>query len=74
MGWCNSHPEGREKRTMRVQYRCTNARTSFEPEYREYCAIGLDNCIGCELAELRMIKVTQRQIDEDEKHELKRED
>jgi hypothetical protein len=46
----------------------------FEPEYREYCAIGLDNCIGCELAELRMIKVTQRQIDEDEKHELKRED
>ena len=57
---------------MRVQYRCINARMEFEPEYREYCAIGLDNCIGCKLVELRMVKVTQRQIDEDEKHELKR--
>jgi len=47
---------------------------SFEPEYREYCAIGLHDCTGCELVELRMVKVTQRQIAEDEKHELKRED
>ena len=58
---------------MKLQFRCTNARLDLDP-YREYCAIGLDNCIGCKLVELRMVKVTQRQIDEDEKHELKRED
>ena len=54
---------------MRVQYRCINARMEFEPEYREYCSLGLQNCTGCQLAELRMIKVTAKQLIEDEKHE-----
>ena len=54
---------------MRVQYRCINARMDFEPEYREYCALGLQNCTGCQVAELRRITVTTEQMIEDERHE-----
>ena len=54
---------------MRVQYRCINARMEFEPEYREYCSLGLQNCTGCQVAELRRITVTTEQMIEDERHE-----
>ena len=53
---------------MRVQYRCINARMEFDPAYREYCAIGLQSCIGCKLAELRMVTVTAKQQIEDDKY------
>ena len=56
---------------MRVQYRCINARMEFEPEYREYCAIGLTQCTGCKLSKFRTVKVTAKQMIEDEKHETK---
>ena len=52
---------------MKVQMRCTNARLDFDP-YREYCAIGLQNCTGCKLAELRTVTVTSKQMIEDEKY------
>ena len=53
---------------MRVQYRCINARMEFEPEYREYCAIGLQNCTGCKSVELRIVKVSANQLMEDDTH------
>ena len=53
---------------MRVQYRCIKARMEFEPEYREYCSLGLQNCTGCQVAELRRITVTTEQMIEDDIH------
>ena len=52
---------------MRVQFCCTNARLDLDP-YREYCAIGLQNCIGCQMAELRTVTVTANQMIKDEKY------
>ena len=47
---------------------CINHRIAFDPDYREYCAIGLQSCAGCKLAELRTVTVTSKTMIEDEKH------
>ena len=53
---------------MKIQHRCRHAKLDLEP-YREYCSLGLQNCVGCEMAELRTVKVTPKQMIEDARHE-----
>ena len=52
---------------MRLQFRCTNARLYLDP-YREYCALGLTQCAFCDKADLRMVKVSAKQMIQDDKH------
>lgn len=52
---------------MRVQYRCKHARISFDP-YREYCALGLQECGGCKQLELQIIEVSAETMIQDERH------
>ena len=52
---------------MKVQFRCKHARLDLDP-YREYCALGLQDCTFCQQAEIVTVKQSVDQALEDAKH------